>query len=101
MVDANGLPLNPFGRTGLIGRGLLGRWGPNHALDAVVTRWKRLFSGDIEMKKGKKVMEFLAVKRKDVDEWAIPGVSPHSPLLQFYCYQTQDVHMFALSNSPG
>ena len=32
------LPLNPKGRTGLQGRGLLGRWGPNHAGDPVVTR---------------------------------------------------------------
>ncbi|XP_035224664.1 ADP-ribose pyrophosphatase, mitochondrial-like [Stegodyphus dumicola] len=34
----NGYPLNPKGRTGLSGRGRLGRWGPNHAVDAVVTR---------------------------------------------------------------
>lgn len=27
----NGVPLNIFGRTGIIGRGLLGRYGPNHA----------------------------------------------------------------------
>lgn len=36
-----GRPLNPLGRTGLKGRGLLGRWGPNHAADPIVTRWKR------------------------------------------------------------
>ena len=30
---------NPMGRTGMIGRGLLGRWGPNHAADPVVTRY--------------------------------------------------------------
>ena len=34
----DGLPLNPKGRTGLYGRGLLGRWGPNHAVDPLVTR---------------------------------------------------------------
>ncbi len=34
----NGLPLNPHGRTGLRGRGLLGNWGPNHAADPIVTR---------------------------------------------------------------
>ena len=33
--DANGFPLNPFGRTGLRGRGLLGKWGPNHVQDQV------------------------------------------------------------------
>lgn len=34
-------PYNPIGRTGLRGRGLLGRWGPNHAADPIITRWKR------------------------------------------------------------
>ena len=37
-IMQNGLPLNPKGRTGLQSRGLLGRWGPNHAGDPVVTR---------------------------------------------------------------
>lgn len=41
------LPRNPFGRTGIIGRGLLGRWGPNHAVDPIVTRWKREENGRI------------------------------------------------------
>lgn len=34
-----GLPLNPRGRTGVEGRGMLGRWGPNIAGDPLVTRW--------------------------------------------------------------
>ncbi|VDO54386.1 unnamed protein product [Schistosoma margrebowiei] len=36
--SADGLPLNPCGRTGITGRGVLGRWGPNHAADPIVTR---------------------------------------------------------------
>ena len=28
----------PYLRTGKIGRGILGRWGPNHAIDTIVTR---------------------------------------------------------------
>ena len=28
-----------MGRTGMTGRGLLGRWGPNHAGDPIVTRY--------------------------------------------------------------
>ena len=36
--DKAGRPLNIRGRTGLQGRGILGRWGPNHAADPVVTR---------------------------------------------------------------
>jgi len=43
----DGLPLNPIGRTGLSGRGSLGRWGPNHAADPIVTRWKRNDQGTI------------------------------------------------------
>jgi ADP-ribose pyrophosphatase len=34
---SNKYPLNPFGRTGVKGRGILGRWGPNHAADPVGT----------------------------------------------------------------
>jgi ADP-ribose pyrophosphatase len=30
-VIENGYPKNPVGRTGLSKRGLLGKWGPNHA----------------------------------------------------------------------
>lgn len=32
------LTSNPMGRTGVVGRGLLGRFGPNHAADPIVTR---------------------------------------------------------------
>jgi len=35
----DGIPQNPVGRTGIIGRGVLPRWGPNHAGLAVVTRY--------------------------------------------------------------
>ena len=33
------LPINPYGPTGLGGRGLLGNWGPNHAADPIITTW--------------------------------------------------------------
>ena len=36
--DEEGRPLNPRGRTGLRGRGLLGKWGANVAVAAVVTK---------------------------------------------------------------
>jgi ADP-ribose pyrophosphatase len=36
--DDLGRPRNPRGRTGLAGRGLLGRWGANHATAGVVLR---------------------------------------------------------------
>jgi ADP-ribose pyrophosphatase len=36
----NGIPRNPLRRTGITGRGVLGRWGPNHLLEVVVSRWR-------------------------------------------------------------
>ena len=35
LVDATNRPLNIRGRTGVRGRGVLGKWGPNHAADPV------------------------------------------------------------------
>ncbi|NXR15988.1 NUDT9 protein, partial [Semnornis frantzii] len=74
-VVENGRPRNPAGRTGLTGRGLLGRWGPNHAADPVVTRWKRDGSGNkvAHPVTGRNILQFIAIKRKDCGEWAIPG----------------------------
>ncbi|XP_053372803.1 transient receptor potential cation channel subfamily M member-like 2 [Mercenaria mercenaria] len=72
-VVQDGLPLNPKGRTGLQSRGLLGRWGPNHAGDPVVTRWKKSADGTKVMKEGKPVLEFVAVLRSDNQMWALPG----------------------------
>ncbi|XP_054996349.1 ADP-ribose pyrophosphatase, mitochondrial isoform X1 [Sorex araneus] len=71
----NGRPRNPAGRTGLVGRGLLGRWGPNHAADPIITRWKRDKSGNkiTHPVSGKNILQFVAIKRKDCGEWAIPG----------------------------
>lgn len=75
LVDAeSNLPMNPRGRTGILSRGLLGRYGPNHAADPVVTRWLRDDSNDLILDDaGIPQMEFVAIKRKDTGEWAIPG----------------------------
>jgi len=75
IVSADGYPLNPVGRTGIVGRGLLGRWGPNHAADPIVTRWKRDNTGTIEVDKqtGDPILQFVAIQRRDSGEWAIPG----------------------------
>ncbi|XP_038138255.1 ADP-ribose pyrophosphatase, mitochondrial [Cyprinodon tularosa] len=71
----NGKPLNPCGRTGLTGRGLLGLWGPNHAADPIVTRWKVDASGAkvLHTASKKPILQFVSIKRKDCGEWAIPG----------------------------
>ncbi|XP_076301128.1 ADP-ribose pyrophosphatase, mitochondrial [Lasioglossum baleicum] len=75
IIDENGYPLNPIGRTGIIGRGLLGRWGPNHAADPIVTRWKQTTSKELEINKcsNKPILQFVAIQRRDSGEWAIPG----------------------------
>ncbi|XP_073838055.1 ADP-ribose pyrophosphatase, mitochondrial [Musca autumnalis] len=74
-IDANGYPLNPMGRTGLKGRGLLGRWGPNHAADPIVTRWKRDDEGNVIKHKDtmKNILQMVAIQRRDNNMWAIPG----------------------------
>jgi len=68
-------PLNIRGRTGLAGRGVLGKWGPNHAADPIVTRWKREEDGQVvsDAETGRQVLEFVAIQRKDTGAWAIPG----------------------------
>nr|XP_020508902.1 ADP-ribose pyrophosphatase, mitochondrial [Labrus bergylta] len=70
-----GKPLNPRGRTGVTGRGLLGRWGPNHAADPIVTRWKVDAKGaKMNHPVSKRpILQFVSIKRKDCGEWAIPG----------------------------
>ena len=57
------VPRNPLGRTGMIGRGLLGKWGPNQAADPIVTR----FHPDTGR------LQVVVILRKDVNEWALPG----------------------------
>ena len=56
--------MNPLGRTGLQGRGLLRHWGPNQAGDALVTRRSQAHPGKFE---------FVAIKRGDNGIWAMPG----------------------------
>ncbi|XP_063423231.1 transient receptor potential cation channel subfamily M member-like 2 isoform X2 [Mytilus trossulus] len=69
----DGIPRNPMGRTGMIGRGLLGRWGPNQAGDPIVTRWKRNANGEKILDNGKYVFEFIAIIRSDNKLCSLPG----------------------------
>lgn len=61
--DEQGMPLNPRGRTGLKGRGLLGKWGANYAADPIVTR--------VNPDTGH--LEVLLIQRVDNGQWALPG----------------------------
>ncbi|MEW6281475.1 MAG: NUDIX domain-containing protein [Candidatus Eremiobacterota bacterium] len=59
--DRDGRHLNPRGRTGLQGRGRLGKWGANLSADPVITR---LMDG---------VFQAVLIQRRDCGQWALPG----------------------------
>ncbi|NXT42550.1 NUDT9 protein, partial [Pelecanoides urinatrix] len=103
-VVENGRPRNPVGRTGLTGRGLLGRWGPNHAADPVVTRWKRDGSGNkiAHPVTGKNILQFIAIKRRDCGEWAIPGgmVDPGEKISATLKREFEEEALNSLQKSP-
>ena len=62
--DSTGLvSLNPHGRTGMAERGYLGKWGPNHAADPIVTR-HHPESGQLQV---------VAIVRRDTGRVALPG----------------------------
>jgi len=71
LQPCTGVRKNPVGRTGIAGRGLLGQWGPNHTAHLIVTRWK-IEEGNHAQRKGKNVLEFVAVKSPAKSlQWAI------------------------------
>ncbi len=58
------LPINPYGPTGIGGRGLLGKWGPNHAADPIVITYDSI----------KQTYQVLVIERKDTPGiYALPG----------------------------
>ena len=63
-IEFNGAkPLNPRGRTGMGERGYLGKWGPNHAADPIVTRFEP----------GSGQLQVVAIVRRDTGVIALPG----------------------------
>eukprot|EP00049_Salpingoeca_infusionum_P008437 m.138586 g.138586 ORF g.138586 m.138586 type:complete len:1531 (-) comp14013_c0_seq4:2142-6734(-) len=73
----NGYPINPFGRTGLRGLGVLYHWGPCQTVDLLITRWRRDETGAVMRRENKRVAEFLAIKRPE-GAWALPGTFIHA-----------------------
>ncbi|WP_373653161.1 ADP-ribose pyrophosphatase [Schlesneria sp. DSM 10557] len=63
IVDEGGRPLNPLGRTGIRGRGLLGKWGRNLAGDPLVT--------SVNPETGR--LQVLVIERGDSGRYALPG----------------------------
>lgn len=60
--DKNGYSLNPIGRTGIEGRGILEKWGPNPCADPIIFR-----------KNDDNLWELLVVVRQDNGKIALPG----------------------------
>lgn len=76
--DSRGYPMNPNGRTGMTGRGVLGKWGPNSAGDPLFTMWKRDNNGEIIYIDNLPVLLFVAIERSDGGDggegkYALPG----------------------------
>ena len=76
--DAQGRPLNPRGRTGIAGRGLLGRWGPNPAVVVIVTR-RDSDAGTTDILVGRKVGQHSLSLPKG---FVLPDESSHDALLR-------------------
>lgn len=72
----DGRPLNPLGRTGYTGRGVLLRWGPNRARYYAVTRFARNPDGRQALKTGKPLLEVL-LRVLPSGGYALPGGHTH------------------------
>ena len=73
-IDARGRPLNPLGRTGIEGNGLLFYGGPNKAADPIVATYIRDENGQIALTKDYLPRaKFVSIFRDKDFEWAIPG----------------------------
>ncbi len=58
-----------MGRTGARGRGALWRWGPNHTIRVIVTRWRK-YRENLKQSN----MKFMHVEGRKMMEYAIPRV---------------------------
>ena len=76
--DAEGRPLNPTGRTGVAGRGLLGLWGRNLAVAAVLVR-RGAAAGELEVALGQEAGETRLELPKG---FVLPGESPTAGILR-------------------
>ncbi|GFR24844.1 protein ced-11, partial [Trichonephila clavata] len=68
-LDSEGVPQNPMGRTGLRGRGSLPRWGPNHYVHAIITRFQKAREAFLSTKG----LEFVVLWTERRFQLSIPG----------------------------
>ncbi|HEX6886018.1 MAG TPA: NUDIX domain-containing protein [Planctomycetota bacterium] len=76
--DAEGRPLNPSGRTGIAGRGLLGAWGANLSVAAVLVR-PGAVRGELDVVLGREPGEARLELPKG---FVLPGEEPGAGLLR-------------------
>ena len=68
-----GWPRNPRGRTGLAGRGVLPRWGPNLIADRMLTRYDP---------RRPLVLQVLCMYVPNAGVWSLPGVGVPSDVIE-------------------
>ncbi|XP_054723861.1 protein ced-11-like [Uloborus diversus] len=68
-LDSEGVPKNPMGRTGLRGRGSLLRWGPNHYMQIIITRYQKTREYFLSTKG----LEFVVLWSEKRFQLSIPG----------------------------
>lgn len=88
------MPRNPVGRTGIQGRGLLGKFGANQAVDPIVTRYRPNSTPP--------VLEMVAIKRRDTHEYAIPGgMTEDKPVPDTLLREFKEEALAALEGNPA
>ena len=70
--DEDGRPLNPAGRTGVRGRGVLGKWGVNVAVHWIIIK-PLIDKDDMAMERSGVRMSAVLLERHVDGDWTIPG----------------------------
>ncbi|CAN7993898.1 unnamed protein product [Ixodes hexagonus] len=70
MLESEGVPRNPAGRTGLKGKGALPRWGPNHYVLFVISRWEPKSRTSLSQSRG---LEIALMRIFRTDQFVLPG----------------------------
>nr|XP_050041184.2 transient receptor potential cation channel subfamily M member-like 2 [Dermacentor andersoni] len=69
ILESEGVPRNPAGRTGLKGKGALPRWGPNHYVLFIISRYQKSRSALLQGRG----LEIALMKIYRTDQFVLPG----------------------------
>ncbi|KAL3188845.1 hypothetical protein MRX96_003005 [Rhipicephalus microplus] len=70
ILESEGVPRNPSGRTGLKGKGALPRWGPNHYVLFIISRYQRSKASLLQGRG----LEIALMKIFRTDQFVLPGL---------------------------